>query len=280
MNEASLYSKYNGLQKNDASFVIDNYLRLIQWHNNENILDVGSGDGDVILELLLPKLPKNFNKFVGTDISEEMVQFAKSKCNNNSKIDFLRLDISSSNVPPEFHEYFDHIFSFYCLHWVVEQRQALKNMFDMLKPGGDMLLTFLARNPIYDIYENMAKSNKWAPYMNNIKKYISPYHHLDNPENELENFLKKEGFISHLCRVEERSYTFPSFSVLSKSVSAVNPFIKKLPENEIDNYIEDYIKEVRKLETVTIESYNNNNNNEEKIHVPYKLFVAFASKPQ
>lgn len=58
----------------------------------------------------------------------------------------------------------------------------------------------------------------------------------------------------------------------------MNPFIKKIPENEVDNYIEDYLKEVRKLKSITIETCNNNNN-EEKIHVPYKLFVTFASKP-
>ncbi|XP_044254916.1 juvenile hormone acid O-methyltransferase-like [Tribolium madens] len=276
MNKASMYSKYSGLQKNDASFVIDNYLRLIKWKTNANILDIGSGDGNVIFELLLPKIPKDFGKFIGIDISEEMVRFAKNQC-DDPKIDFLQMDISSE-ISPEFHEYFDHIFSFYCLHWVVEQRQAMKNMFDMLKPGGEMLLTFLASNPIYDIYEGMAKSNKWGPYMNNLKKYISPYHHSDDPETELENLLKKEGFITHLCRVENRLYTFPNFSVLSKSVSAVNPFIKTLPENEIDTYIEDYLKEVRKLKTITIETCNNNDN-EEKIHVPYKLFITFASKP-
>lgn len=60
----------------------------------------------------------------------------------------------------------------------------------------------------------------------------------------------------------------------------MNPFIKKIPENEIGNYIEDYLNEVKNLETITIETTNNdNNNNEEKIHVPYKLFVAVASKP-
>lgn len=121
MNQASLYSKYNGLQKNDAKFVIDNYLRLINWKTNENILDVGSGDGDVIFELLLPKIPKPFAKFIGSDISTEMVNFAKNKY-NKSKVQFVHLDISSTNLPPDFCEYFDHIFSFYCLHWVMEQR--------------------------------------------------------------------------------------------------------------------------------------------------------------
>lgn len=238
MNEASLYSKYSGLQKTDAKFVVDNYLRLVKWKSHEKILDVGSGDGDVLLEILLPGLPPDFHRLVGTDVSDDMVRHARNKC-KHSKVDFVPLDIATSSIPPEFYEYFDHIFSFYCLHWVPEQRwvstphiilfqkrgsrRAMKNMFDMLTPGGDMLLAFLASNPIYDIYENMAKSNKWAPYMHNVKKYISPYHHSEHPENELEDILKKEGFVSHLCRVEDRTYTFPSFQILS-STSPITPF--------------------------------------------------------
>ncbi|KAJ3657568.1 hypothetical protein Zmor_009358 [Zophobas morio] len=279
MDRASLYSRYNGLQKTDASFVVDNYLRLVKWRSDEVVLDVGSGDGDVLFDVLLPEIPHDFAKLVGTDVSEEMVDFARSRYKSD-KIDFVALDISSASILPEFHDFFDHIFSFYCLHWVVEQRQAMKNMFDMLKPGGEILVTFLASNPIYDVYERMAKSNKWCSYMTNLKRYISPYHHSENPETELEDILKKEGFLIRVCRMEDRTYTFPSFSVMAKSAEAVNPFIKKIPENEIGNYIEDYLNEVKNLETITIETTNNdNNNNEEKIHVPYKLFVAVASKP-
>lgn len=122
MNNASLYSTSNSLQKNDAIYVIENYFHLLKWGNNENILDVGSGDGGVTLELLLPKLPNNFNQLVGTDLCEEMVTFAKKQAAHNSKINFLKMDIGSVEVSVDFYEYFNHIFSFYCLHWVADQR--------------------------------------------------------------------------------------------------------------------------------------------------------------
>ncbi|XP_017780258.1 PREDICTED: juvenile hormone acid O-methyltransferase-like [Nicrophorus vespilloides] len=59
------------------------------------------------------------------------------------------------------YEKFDHIFSFYCFHWILDQRQAIKNIFDLLKSGGDILLTFVATCPIYNIYELMA-SKPWS----------------------------------------------------------------------------------------------------------------------
>lgn len=88
-------------------------------------------------------------------------------------------------------------------------------MFALLKPGGDMLLAFLASNPVYDIYENMAKTKKWFPYMKNYKKYVSPYHYSKDPEFEMETLLKNQGFQTHLCKVENRSYVYPSFNILS-----------------------------------------------------------------
>lgn len=179
-------------------------------------------------------------------------------------------------------------------------RLAVNNLFKILKPGGDMLISFLATNPIYTIYENMSKCNKWKPYMQNIKRYISPYHRSENPAKEFSGILADTGFDCHLCKTIDRSYTFPNFTVLKRkfilynritenvlesfqysfyleSVTAVSPFLSKIPENLRDDYISDYLKEVRRTKYVKIET--NKNNNDEKICVQYKLFVVFASKP-
>lgn len=123
MNQAVLYSKYNGLQRNDAIFVLDNYFGLLKWKNDgeEAVLDIGCGSGDITEGLLLPVLPKKFAKLVGVDLSEEMVEFARSQCKNN-KIFYHQLDLLSEEMPVDFEENFDHVFSFYCLHWIQNQR--------------------------------------------------------------------------------------------------------------------------------------------------------------
>lgn len=84
----------------------------------------------------------------------------------------------------------------------------------MLKPGGDMLLTFLASNPIFEIYESLSKKGRWENYMENYKKYISPYQYSENPDKELQEILKSVGFEIHLCKVEERIYIYPNVAVL------------------------------------------------------------------
>jgi len=41
----------------------------------------------------------------------------------------------------------------------------MEHMYDILKPGGEVLLVFLASNPIFTMYERMAERTEWAEYM-------------------------------------------------------------------------------------------------------------------
>lgn len=66
---------------------------------------------------------------VGCDISEAMIMYAQKKYGNN-QFSFKQLDISNSNIWMNWEEgIFDKIFSFYCLHWVTDQRYAYKDFF-------------------------------------------------------------------------------------------------------------------------------------------------------
>lgn len=85
------------------------------------MLDVGSGDGRFAVEFLIPRLPNNFGKYVGCDNSLNMVNFSKQHYAKD-KVDFVHFDIISSEVSKELVNGFDHIFSFYTLHWVRDQR--------------------------------------------------------------------------------------------------------------------------------------------------------------
>lgn len=88
----------------------------------------------------------------------------------------------------------------------------------MIKPGGDMLVTFLASNPIFDIYESLSKNKRWKPYVSNFKKFVSPYQESKHPVEELEEHLTKVGFNIHLCKIEERLYIYPNIAVLKSKL--------------------------------------------------------------
>lgn len=93
----------------------------------------------------------------------------------------------------------------------------MENLYKMLKPGGDMLLSFLASNPVFNIYEKMSQNLKWKPYMKYMKQYLSPFHNSKNPEEDMEKILSEIGFVSRFCRVQERTFTFRNLEVLKST---------------------------------------------------------------
>lgn len=133
MLQPKLYYKNNGLQKNDARYVLENYFDLVRWNpdEEESVMDVGCGTGDVTCELILPRIPKA-HKLVGTDFSADMVEFASCKW-RKPRVNFEKLNIVTESLPADFEEAFDHIFSFYCLHWVQEQRYIQFTFFTIVQ---------------------------------------------------------------------------------------------------------------------------------------------------
>lgn len=80
-----------------------------------------------------------------------------------------------------------------------------------------MLLTFLADSPIFSIYENIAKLNKWGNYMQKVLEYIAPFQHSNNPKEEYERIISETGFKSIFCRVEPREFTYNNVKFLQST---------------------------------------------------------------
>lgn len=123
MNNANLYKKSNVLQKRDAKAVTDEFASVFNWRwdGSDALLDIGCGAGDVLYELILPKVPIN-TKVVGVDISKEMIKYANENY-GNEYMKFYKVDIEDgSKLSPLQPNSFNFITSFYALHWIQNQR--------------------------------------------------------------------------------------------------------------------------------------------------------------
>lgn len=127
MNNSKLYLDYNQAQRADAQSLLKEFSQCLKWNHDgkDSLLDVGCGPGDVLIDFIVPLMPKKFDKVVGVDVSFKMIEFAREKC-QNEKIIFHQMDISD-----EFEEckknivgssLFSNITSFCCLHWIQDQR--------------------------------------------------------------------------------------------------------------------------------------------------------------
>lgn len=128
----------------------------------QQILDVGCGIGDFTRDVLLPRCHPCRN-VVGVDISPRMMSHAK-KYYAHPGIRYDILDAGSRDDVSEFvdsYGKFDRIYSFYCLHWISDQKATFGNIGTLLRDDGECLLVFCARFVLYDVWLEMSKMQRW-----------------------------------------------------------------------------------------------------------------------
>ena len=131
MNDPKIYKRANLLQKRDAEMIMSEFMEhFVESSNKKTLLDVGCGSGDVLVDIIIPKLPESFIEIVGVDISDEMIKYAHQSY-ETKQLKFIKLDIerdifSSANKTAQMKhlrpDSFDFVTSFYCLHWIQNQR--------------------------------------------------------------------------------------------------------------------------------------------------------------
>jgi trans-aconitate 2-methyltransferase len=138
---------------------------------DDRILDIGCGDGRITARLaaMVPK-----GEVVGIDLSLEMIEFARSRSpkGEHPNLSFMPGDASGL----DFHEEFDLVVSFACLHWVKDHLPVLEGIRRSLRPKGRVLLQFGGRGnaaDLLEITEDLTKEKRWSGY---FRGFQFPYH--------------------------------------------------------------------------------------------------------
>ncbi|MFZ5946199.1 MAG: class I SAM-dependent methyltransferase [Bacillota bacterium] len=129
---------------------------------NENILDIGCGDGKITSQLALKVLD---GSVLGIDNSEEMINLA-NKLFNKSKYKNLSFQLMGAEQL-NFTEEFDLIFSNAALHWIQDHGSVLKGISSALKKDGRILLQMGGEgnaSSLVKILDEIIKREKWKEY--------------------------------------------------------------------------------------------------------------------
>lgn len=169
MNNSKLYLSYNHAQRADAQSILSELCHHFRWNydGDDSLLDIGCGPGDVLLDFIVPVMPKKFYKVVGVDLSSEMIEFSRGKC-LSEKISFYQMDISDEfekckkNIFDEQLKLFNNITSFCCLHWIQNQRYSRNSLEDVWIFEVFVICSLLIQiifNDIYDCVRNLRSIN-------------------------------------------------------------------------------------------------------------------------
>lgn len=213
MHNAKRYHETNCMQRKDALDTILEYQNIFQWtqKGDDSLLDIGTGSGDVTFDYILPALPAT-SRIIASDKSLEMIKYASENF-SHPRITYEKLDIESENdvneVLKKFGQ-FHHVTSFCCLHWALKQYDVMENIFHILQPGGDVLITICQHHPLYEHYADMSELSKWSKYRPDMKKSTTPYFRNDNPEKELFLRMERAGFVDINVVLKRRTHLFDS----------------------------------------------------------------------
>ncbi|MEE9260894.1 MAG: methyltransferase domain-containing protein [Candidatus Scalindua sediminis] len=228
------YEKASAFQKEWGNKLISE----LNLEGNENILDLGCGDG--LLTANLAKLVPNGN-VIGVDASEGMIEVAKEKERNNLK--FLLMDINEIDLN---HHQFDFIFSNATLHWIKNHNQLWANIYKLLNTNGFVRFNFAADGSssrfikviketiVSEEYRKYFSEFQWPWYMPSVDEY--------------KNILKDFAFSELNVWCENADRFFPDKEALHGWVNqpGIVPFLEYIPEDKKELFREIVIEQMIK----------------------------------
>lgn len=161
-----------------------------------HFLDLGCGTGDFTCQCLLPRCPPCAS-IVAVDCSEEMLSYARQTF-PHPRIQYDRLDISG-NVADFAAKYgtFDRIYSFFCLNWVRDQHQAMKNVSSLLSSGGECVLVFPAWSRSRVPWTKLARLDRWRRHKELFESFVPNSQDIEDDSARL-SYLREMVRSSHM----------------------------------------------------------------------------------
>lgn len=145
---------------NRASTIVEN----LDLQEGMTVLDVGCGPGRITIPIAIKVGPTG--EVVALDIQSQMLDKVKIKAQNAKlmNIKFLEAAIGSNNLE---HNKFDRVLLVTVLGEISNQKEALKEIFAALKPGGILSITEIIADPHFQRRSKVCKVALEAGFIKN-----------------------------------------------------------------------------------------------------------------
>ncbi|XP_032665765.1 juvenile hormone acid O-methyltransferase-like isoform X2 [Odontomachus brunneus] len=242
MIDAKQYSQSNDASQKGIIHIINEFDEQLI-NISGKCMDIGCGPGDVTRNIILPALHMEAT-IIGTDISEDMIKYANKLYEDEKRLEFEILDIQTKNLPDKYISEFDHVFSFHTLHWCDDIRQALENIYHILRPGGTFLCAMVTSQNIFIILHKMAQDTRYASYVTKFNKFLTPFHNIPQPDKKMKKLLQSIGFVINHCSHRERTIFIKNVQKFPSAIlSFVSLFLKDMPYNLLEQFKDEFTRE-------------------------------------
>ncbi|XP_077531155.1 juvenile hormone acid O-methyltransferase-like [Haemaphysalis longicornis] len=211
-------------------------------------LDLGCGTGDFTRDFLLPRcLP--CRRIVAVDSSEDMLSYARqNSAHTNIEFDFLNISEDVGNFVQKYGA-FDRVYSFFCLNWVSDQREAMKNVSRLLAPSGECLLLFPAWSPTKMFWRKLAQMDRWNKFYEvTFEGYTPTSQDLDNDKERLSylgDLVNGAGLVARTCEMLYVQHDYDDLDEFIDMQVSLNPAASLLEPADQKCLRSDIAREVR-----------------------------------
>ncbi|KAL1433941.1 hypothetical protein MTO96_012080 [Rhipicephalus appendiculatus] len=135
--------------------------------------DLGCGPGNFLKEVLLPRL-RPCKCVVAVDSSPQMLSYARQH-HHAPEVSFEILDIENGNPEEIVAKYgqFDRVYAFLVFHFVKDLNKAYRNVYQLLRQGGECLAVNFMRTGISDVWHQIYEKEEWKKYVPNPVEVLS-----------------------------------------------------------------------------------------------------------
>ena len=172
------------------------FIEIINLKKNDVVLDVGSGSGDIAIEILKKKLS---NDLFLIDLNKEMLDEGRKRLKKQKNIKFAIGNAEKLNFENCF---FDKYLISFCLRNVTEYVESIREAYRVLKPGGKYCCLEFSTpkssliSSTYKVYKSkiLPVLGEIVAKDSNAYKYLSESIDLFPSQEELNKILSNCGF--------------------------------------------------------------------------------------
>lgn len=204
--------------------------------NSKEILDVGCGDGQ-LTAAFATHLPHA--SIIGCDISRTKIEHAL-KHHVSFNLNFV--EKNAENLA--FEKQFDTVVSFNCLHWIENQKRAIDQIYNILKPGGKAFLVATpdsSNDDFKKICRKVILSFRWLPYFVTFRSA-----HSFHTEKEYKKLLNNAGFSIDKIETKSTEMVFKDRNELEVFLQKIPP-LQHLDPKKRPAFLDDFYRELNKL---------------------------------
>jgi trans-aconitate 2-methyltransferase len=198
---------------------------------NEQILDVGCGDGKITAEIARGL---SRGSATGVDASPQMIEFARRTfpAEKFPNLEFHVMDARKIEIARQF----DLLFSNAALHWVDDHEKFLRGAASVLKPGGRLIVSCGGRRNAHDVFAAICPAMRDKRWREFFRRMPAPYFFYA-PE-DYEKWLPKSGFEPLRVELAPKDTTYDGVEGFATWLRTTwIPYVQRVPENLREEFI-------------------------------------------